>query len=131
MTEELPLEKYVEAYVKVRDVIEEKKEELSSLREQLDTLTDKLLEFCNTENLDSVKTKTGTITRRVRTKYWTNDWSELHKFIKENDALHLLEARIHQGNMLEYLQNNPDKLPVGLNSNSSYTVVVRKPTTKS
>jgi hypothetical protein len=32
----------------------------------------------------------------------------MYKFIKENDVMHLLEQRIHNGNMRNYLEENPD-----------------------
>ena len=77
--------------------------------------------------LDSIKTKEGTVSRRITTRFWASDWDEIHKFVKENDALHLLEARIHNGNMKQFLSDNPDKLPIGLQSNSEYIISVRKP----
>ena len=54
----------------------------------------------------------------------------MHKFMKENDALHLLEQRIHNGNMKQFLEDNPDKSPMGLQADRRYTVSVRKPTSK-
>jgi hypothetical protein len=126
------IEKYVAAYRKIRGVISEKelahKEEIAQLREQQDMVSSKLLEFCNDSNLDSYKTKEGTVSRRVNTRYWTTDWEEMHQFIKDNDALHLLEARIQQTNMRQFIEENPDKLPIGLQANSEYKISVRKPT---
>jgi hypothetical protein len=97
------IEKYVAAYRKIRDVIKEKelqyKEEVADLKEQQDMIATKLLEFCNESNLDSVKTKEGTISRRVSTRYWTSDWEQMHQFIKDHDAMYLLEPRIQQTNI--------------------------------
>ena len=91
--EKYDLEAYVRAYRKIRDVISEKeaqhKEDIENLKEQMDTISEKLLEFCNAQNVDSVKTKEGTIMRRVSSRYWTSDWDSMHSFIKDNDALHL------------------------------------------
>jgi hypothetical protein len=50
----------------------------------------------------------------------------MYDFIKEHDAMHLMEQRISQGNMKRFLEENPDQLPIGLNSSSTYTVSVRK-----
>jgi hypothetical protein len=44
--------------------------------------------------------------------------------------MHLLEQRIHNGNMRNYLEDNPDVLPVGLNADTKYAITVRKPTGK-
>jgi hypothetical protein len=44
----------------------------------------------------------------------------------ENEAVDLLEKRIHQGNMRQFLEENRDLLPPGLNVDSEYTVTVRR-----
>ena len=131
MDDKFDVEKYVATYKKIRDAIAEKKaqyeSEINNLKEKQKIISDKLLEFCNEHDLDSIKTKEGTVSRRITTRFWASDWDEIHKFVKENDALHLLEARIHTGNMKQFLSDNPDKLPIGLQSNSEYTISVRKP----
>jgi hypothetical protein len=48
------------------------------------------------------------------------------KFILEHQVPDLLEKRIHQGNMKQFLEENPELLPPGLNSDSEYTVTVRR-----
>ena len=70
------------------------------------------------------------MTRTVSTRYWTNDWESTYQFIKEHDAMYLLEQRIHNGNMRQFLDDNPDELPVGLQADTKYVVRVRKPTAK-
>ena len=122
------------AYRKIRDAINEKEEahkaEVTELKAQQDLVSDALLALCNEQNLDSIRTPAGTVTRTVNTRYWTNDWESMHKFIKEHDALHLMEQRIHNGNMKQFLEENPDTLPVGLNADTKYVVRVRKPMSK-
>ncbi len=44
----------------------------------------------------------------------------------ENNATDLLEKRLHQGNMRTFLEENPDKLPPGLNADNEYTITVRR-----
>lgn len=130
----VPADKLVAVYRKIRGVIDEKeaahKEEVGQLREQLDTISAKILEICNEQNLDSLRTPVGTVTRRTVTRYWTNDWESMYRFIKEQDVPHLLEQRIHNGNMRQYLEENPDTLPIGLNADTKYAITVRKPTNK-
>ena len=132
--EDLPADKLVKVYRKIRDVINEKEEahkaEIGGLKEQLDAVAAKLLEICNTQNLDSLRTPEGTVTRRAVTRYWTNDWESMYQFIKEQDAPFLLEQRIHNGTMKQFLEENPDTLPIGLNADTKYAVTVRKPTNK-
>ena len=47
-------------------------------------------------------------------------------FIEETGAFGLLEKRLHQTNMKDFLAENPDLYPKGLNVESEYTVVVRR-----
>jgi hypothetical protein len=50
----------------------------------------------------------------------------MHKFIRDNNALDLLERRISQLSMKTFLRENPDLMPVGLNVDNKYTVTVRR-----
>jgi len=50
----------------------------------------------------------------------------MYDLIANTGELGLLERRIHQGNMKEWLQENPDKVPIGLNVDSRYDITVRR-----
>jgi len=89
-----------------------------------------ILATCNAQNMDSIRTPEGTVSRRVSSRYWTTDWESMYKFIKENDIPFLLEQRIHNGNMKQFLEENPDSLPIGLQCDRKYVLHVRKPTGK-
>ena len=123
-------DKIVSAYIKIRNEIQSKEDEIKALKESQELLSTSLLELCNEQNLDSVRTPFGTATRSIRTNYWTNDWGAMHEFIKEHEALHLLEKRIHNTNMKEFLEDNPTVVPVGLQTDRKYVITVRKPTAK-
>lgn len=130
----MPADKLVTIYRKIKAVLDEKEAEhkttTEALKEQLDTISAAILDICNTQNLDSLRTPAGTVTRRTVTRYWSSDWEQMHRFIREHDALHLLEQRIHHGNMKQFLEENPDTLPIGLNADTKYAITVRKPTNK-
>jgi hypothetical protein len=132
--EDVPADKLVSIYRKIRGVIDDKesahKAEVGELKGQLDIVSARILEICNEQNLDSLRTPMGTVTRRAVTRYWTNDWESMYQFIKEQDAPFLLEQRIHNGNMRQFLEDNPDTLPMGLNADTKYAITVRKPTNK-
>lgn len=135
MTEEnLNINDLVSIYLKIRNAVEEKeaqqKAELQELKDQFDVISNKLLEFCNEQNLDSIKTPVGTVSRRVSSRYWTSDWDSMYRFIGENAAPFLLEQRIHNTNMRQFLEDNPEKFPAGLQNERKYAVQVRKPTAK-
>jgi hypothetical protein len=131
---DVPINDLVAVYRKLRAAIAEAEEayeaKVKDLKEQLDTVSAELLNFCNEQNLDSVKTPSGTISRRVQTRYWTTDWEKMNEFIVEHEAVHLLEKRIHNANMKQFLEDNPDALPIGLQVDNKYVIQVRKPSEK-
>jgi hypothetical protein len=128
------IEEMVGIYIKIRNKIEETEErhksELEKIREEYDIVSQHLLGICNEQNLDSIKTPAGTVSRTVSTRYWASDWEQMYSFIRDHDAPQLLERRIHNGNMKQFLEENPDTLPIGLQADSRYTIRVRKPTAK-
>ena len=125
------LDMLANVYIKIRDARTALKTEFTTqdsvLQEQMDLLEANMLDACKDLNASSIKTQHGTIIRSVKSRYWTNDWDSMYTFIKEQGAFGLLEKRLHQTNMKEFLVENPDLLPMGLNVESEYTVVVRKP----
>lgn len=127
---ELSAEKLAEVYIKIRDrraqIKEKFEEEDADLRGQLDLLAGKMLDICEAQGADSLRTKVGTIIRKIDTRYWTSDWESFYDFVHDNDAFPLLEKRIHQTNMKQFLEENPDICPMGLQSDSKYSIVVRR-----
>lgn len=127
---EIALDTLVGVYVKIRDKRTQLKKEFEAqdeeLSAQLQELSNALLDRCKELGADSIRTPHGTIIRSIKSRYWTNDWDSMYQFIKEQDAFGLLEKRLHQSNMKEFLVENPDVLPPGLNVENEFTVVVRR-----
>jgi hypothetical protein len=96
------------------------------IEEQMGIIETEMLDVCKQMNADSVRTPHGTIIRSVKSRYWTNDWDSMYQFIKEHDAFGLLEKRLHQTHLKEFLSENPDTFPIGVNVENSYSVVVRR-----
>ena len=142
MTEQLelfPVEKpdlatTTKDYIRLRNAIaemeEQHKQDMAPLEAAFEDLSNVLLGICNEQNADSIRTPEGTISRRVQSRYWASDWEQMHKFIIENGAPYLLEQRVHNGNMKQFLEEHPEKMPIGLQSTSKYVIQVRKPTAK-
>jgi hypothetical protein len=93
-----------------------------------DEVANAMKDQMKTMGVTSVRTSEGTVVLSVSTRYNTQDWDSFKKFVVEHDAVDLLEKRIAQGNMRQFLEENPGTVPPGLNSNSEYSVSVRKPT---
>ena len=127
---ETSADKLVAVYLKIRNAIKDKDEEIKKLKEQQEKVSDELLKLCESQEADGLKTPSGTVSRRVISSYWTSDWEQMYAFIEEHKSPHLLEKRIHNGNMKEFLAGNPDLTPAGLQAKSRYAVSVRKPPNK-
>ena len=128
----IPMDKLARVYRKMQTRIqtltatyETEVEVLKAQQEAVKTaLKDQMLAL----GVKSVNTAEGTVILSTKTRYSTQDWDAFKDFIKENDAIDLLEKRIAQTNMATFLGENPTHVPPGLNSNSEYSISVRKPT---
>jgi hypothetical protein len=126
----VPVEKLVKVYLKMNARLGEMRAtydaEEKALKAQMSQVKTILLNYCKVQNVESVKTTEGLFYRSVTTRYWTNDWESMGRFVVENNAPDLLEKRLHQGNVKQFIENNPDLVPPGLNVDSEYSITVRR-----
>ncbi len=124
------VEKLVKAYVNIRSKRSELKaqfaEEDDKLASKQDKLKRALLDHCKEHNVDSVKTSSGLFYRTIKSRYWTNDWGSMHKFIMDHNLPEFFEKRLNQTHVRQFLEENPDQMPSGLNVDSEYVISVRK-----
>ena len=120
------IEKLMQASINMRDKISELEKQISDIKVQRDKVDMALNEACRTLNVSSLKTKAGTISRILKTKYWTSDWNSMYEFILENKLPEFFEKKLVQSSIREYLEQNPDKHPPGLQSTQEYTVRITK-----
>ena len=120
----------VNVYIKIRDARDTARKEADRIEadfeEQLDIINQQILQICEETGADSIKTAHGTAIRTVKSRYWTNDWERFYDFIFEHRVPELLERRVHQTNIKQFLEENPDLLPAGLNVDSAYSITVRR-----
>jgi hypothetical protein len=126
MTEEINTEKLAKIYVKIRDKRRELEKQVAELKEQQDVVASQLLEICKAEGAQTIRTQFGTVSRRITKNYWTSDWDSFFKFLKDNDAFSLMQQRINSTNMVQFLEENPDLHPPGLNADVNQTIVIVK-----
>ncbi len=128
--EENTLNKLTETYIKIRskrtDLSSEFKKKDDGLKEQQDKIKAALLEYLKDNDINSVGTDAGMFYRSQKRRYWTSDWESMHKFILEHEAPEFLEKRLNQTAVKEFLEENPELLPPGLNVQSEYTLSIRK-----
>lgn len=130
MSDDISVDRLVSVFIKIRDARDEEEraweQRKADFNEQLELINQQLLEICKSTDADSIRTAHGTVIRTVKSRYWTNDWEHFHKFLLEHNAPDLLEKRIHQSNMKQFLEENPELLPAGLNVDSAYSITVRR-----
>jgi len=122
--------KLTRAFIKIRDaraaLSAKFKTDDGVLEQQMNVVRSAILEYMKSQNLESVRTDAGLVYRTVKTRYWTNDWESMGRFIIENQMPEFFEKRLNQGVVKEYLEQHPDQVPPGLNVDSEYGVTVRK-----
>jgi hypothetical protein len=130
--ETVPLDKLVKIYRKLRTRMTELTQAYDTqaevLKAQQDEIKNAMKDQMKTLGVTSVRTPEGTVVLSVKTRYSTQDWDEFKKFVLAHEAIELLEKRIAQTNMKQFLDENPGVVPPGLNSASEYDISVRKPT---
>jgi hypothetical protein len=123
---ELTADKLAKIYVKIREKRRELSKQDDALKEQLDAVASQLLEICKEQGATTIRTEHGTVSRRTTKNFWTSDWESFYKFIKDNDAFSLMFQRINNTNMAQFLEENPDVHPPGLNADVTQSIVIVK-----
>ncbi len=128
----VPMDKLAKVYRKmaarIQELTQAYENEVEEIKRQQDTVKIALKDQMLALGVSSVRTDQGTVVLSTKTRYNTQDWDSFKEFIKEHDALDLLEKRIAQTNMATFLSENPRLVPAGLNSTTEYAISVRKPT---
>ena len=131
-TTEINLDELVKIYLTIRNEREKLKSswevEDGALEQEMKLLEQSMLTVCNDTNASSIRTESGTVIRSLKERFTTNDWDNFKKFVLDNEAIDLLERRIHQGNFKDFMaEHKGEGLPPGVNVMREFTIVVRKP----
>jgi hypothetical protein len=124
-------EEVVDAYLNIRDARQKLAQDFedadNELKKDMMHLEQMLLATCQEVGADSIKTKGGTVIRRVNQRFYCSDWENFRKFVLEHDAVDLFERRLHQGNFRQFMEEHEgDGLPPGVNVMREYGITVRK-----
>jgi hypothetical protein len=128
----IPMDKLAKVYRKMATKIQELTAEydaaVEEIKRQQDAVKNALKDQMLVMGVSSVRTDNGTVVLSTKTRYNTQDWDSFKEFVVAHDAVDLLEKRIAQTNMAQFLEENPGVVPPGLNSMTEYAISVRKPT---
>ena len=128
----VPLDKLARIYRKMQAKVQELtaayESEVEKIKAQQDAVKTAMKDQMLSLGVKTVRTDEGTVVLSTKTRYNTQDWDSFKQFVVEHEAVDLLERRIAQGNMAQFLEENPGLVPPGLNSMTEYAISVRKPT---
>ena len=123
-------EQLVKTFLKIKkrraEISADFKEEDDKLKSQQDTVKKALLDHCKEHSVESVRTTEGLFYRSVKTRYWTSDWESMYEFVRENDVPEFFEKRLNQGHVKQFLEENPESVPRGLNVDREYMISIRR-----
>jgi len=129
---DIPLDKLVKIYRKIKMEIDTMTQEydtkLEVLKGQQDEIKFAIKDQMKALGVTSVKSPFGTVSMMLKTRYNTNDWSSFKDFILEHSAVDLLEKRVAQTNMAQFLEENTGVVPPGLNSVTEFEIRITNPT---
>lgn len=127
-------DKLAAAFITIRDTYyalkKENEEKEAILKEQMEELQAEMNKICEEQNATSIKTTSGTIIRSVSTRYYATDWDSVYNIINQFQAPYLLEKRISNNAMRDFLEDHPESFPAGMNVDRAYSVTVRRPSKK-
>lgn len=128
--EQVPVEKLTKVYLKIKqkrsELSAEFKEHDDKLAYQQDKIKRALLDYCKEQGVESVRTSEGMFYRTTRQRYWTSDWDSMYKFVLEHNVPEFFDKRLNQTNVKQFLEENPELAPMGLQVDSEYVISVRK-----
>lgn len=125
-----PTDKLIETYIKIRDRRAEIKNayeaEDRELQNQINQIEIALLNICRETGTEKLGTAHGTASRIIKTRYTTTDWDKFYRFIEEHKAYELLEKRVAQNNMAQFLESRPEIKPDFVNVDKQYQIQIRR-----
>ena len=122
----ISLDKLVAIHSKIKARQAALDKEIADLEEQRNEIRLAIKDQMKALGLSSLKTSSGTVSLTKTTRYNTQDWDSFKKFILEHEVVDLLEKRIAQSNMAQFLEENPGLVPPGMNAVASFDIRVTK-----
>jgi hypothetical protein len=123
-SEAIPLDKLVAIHAKIKAKQALLDKQIADLEEQREEIRLAIKDQMKALGLTSVRTSAGTVSLSKTTRYNTQDWDSFKAFVLEHQVVDLLEKRIAQTNMAQFLEENPGVVPPGLNAVTGFDIRV-------
>lgn len=123
-SEAIPLDKLVAIHAKIKAKQALLDKQIADLEEQREEIRLAIKDQMKALGLTSVRTSAGTVSLSKTTRYNTQDWDSFKAFVLEHQVVDLLEKRIAQTNMAQFLEENPGVVPPGLSAVTGFDIRV-------
>lgn len=128
---DVTMDRLTRIYIKMRDKLSDLtlayEAEEERIKAQQAEVASAMKDILRTVGGTGMKTPYGTVALKTTTRFYAQDWDAMYQFILDNQAPFLLEKRVAQKNMADFLDANPGTVPQGLNTVSEISVSVTKP----
>lgn len=128
---DVTMDRLAKIYIKMRDklalITRAYEEDEKAIKAQQAEVAAAMKDILQKAGGEAIRTAYGTVTLKTTKRFYAQDWDAMYQFINDNHAPFLLEKRIAQSNMQEFLEHNPQTVPPGLNTVSELSVSVTKP----
>ena len=123
------MEELVEKYIELRDAKSKIKAAYDAKIAKIDGVLDKiegvLLQQFTDSGMESVRTKSGTAYKQMRTSAGVADWDATLQFIQDNELWNMLERRVSKAAVEQFKDAHGD-LPPGINWREEVVINVRR-----
>lgn len=131
MEDTINLDKVVEVYNAIRDARAARKRAFEAEDDALETDQNKLkvlmLDLLNRNGAKSIATEHGTVYRTEKVKPSAADWNVVYDWIiADPERFELLEKRLKATFVKQYMDENDNAIPPGVNVHREYEVAVRR-----
>lgn len=127
--QELKTDQLVEVYVQLRDKRAQRKaayeNDDADDKSKQERVESELLRRFQESGMESVRTKSGTAYKSIKTSATIADWDEFFQYVVENQAWELVGRHCSKDGVKEYKEAN-SAVPPGINWREELTVNVRR-----
>jgi len=128
---DVTVDRLVATYIKIRDAraaaSAEHRQKDAELKEKMDLINNALLAKAHEDGVTGFKVAgVGTTYIDVELQCSGADWGVFYNWMKENDALDMLERRIKSTEIKKYMDEHEGAIPPGVNTFSQQIMKIRK-----
>ena len=124
------IDRLVGAYVKCRDHLKSLEKEFKEVKAKhkadMDTIAGHILKIAESQGVESFKTSHGTAFKNKKDFIKVSNWDVALDYILHNDLQHMLTKNVAKAAAKEYMAENNNTLPPGLDYGYTVEIAVRR-----